>query len=398
MIKAVLFVDGGWLSAHISELGQAHGRADLQIDLKRLPRVLVDEIARQNRLQAIDLIRTHYFSSYAEDCDPRDQAAVERRKAFLATLATGPGIDVESFPVDYRGRRLRRQDRPADDDFVPRTKAVDVALSVLLMRYAMTPGALDLALLLIGSADFVPLLQEVRRLGKRVAVISIAGACAPELADPGDAAGVRDFDVLWLDGLVDRIERAPGGRADLRDTLDVPPGQSLRGRVKNIIRERGYGFIAADDGRDYFFHANALEGGLVFEELQTSLEVTFEIKSGPLRGRAGAARSVRPAAGAPIEAGESDAPPPAAEDSDMPPPVDVSDTPPAAEASHTPPPAARSDIPPAAGEEPEAPPPAGAQADGPADAAGETDEPPPSITGDEPRRATGDPAGPGAHQ
>ena len=60
-----------------------------------------------------------------------------------------------------------------------------------------------------------------------------------------------------------------------------------------MIWERGYGFIAADDGRDYFFHVNALEPGLEFEELQPNLTVSFEVKSGPMRGRAGAARLVR---------------------------------------------------------------------------------------------------------
>ena len=60
-----------------------------------------------------------------------------------------------------------------------------------------------------------------------------------------------------------------------------------------MIRDRGYGFIAADDGRDYFFHVNALEAGLEFDELQPDLAVSFEVKSGPVRGRAGAAASVR---------------------------------------------------------------------------------------------------------
>ena len=71
------------------------------------------------------------------------------------------------------------------------------------------------------------------------------------------------------------------------------PELSLRGRIKNVIWDRGYGFIAAEDGRDYFFHINALEPGLEFDQLQPDLTVSFEVKSGPARGRAGAARLVR---------------------------------------------------------------------------------------------------------
>ena len=86
----------------------------------------------------------------------------------------------------------------------------------------------------------------------------------------------------------------------------------MRGRIKNVIWDRGYGFIAADDGRDYFFHINALEGGLEFDELQPDMAVSFEVKSGPIRGRAGAARVVRRDAVA-----RGAAPPPEAEDSGL---------------------------------------------------------------------------------
>ena len=68
-----------------------------------------------------------------------------------------------------------------------------------------------------------------------------------------------------------------------------------------MIWERGYGFIAAEDGRNYFFHINALEPGLEFDQLQPDLTVSFEVKSGPARGRAGAARLVRRDLGAPDE-------------------------------------------------------------------------------------------------
>jgi cold shock CspA family protein len=33
----------------------------------------------------------------------------------------------------------------------------------------------------------------------------------------------------------------------------------MRGKIKRIIRERGFGFISAEDGREIFFHRSALE-------------------------------------------------------------------------------------------------------------------------------------------
>ena len=49
-------------------------------------------------------------------------------------------------------------------------------------------------------------------------------------------------------------EEAPAGED--AGAAEEEGGASLRGRIKNVIWDRGYGFIAADDGRDYFFHIN----------------------------------------------------------------------------------------------------------------------------------------------
>jgi hypothetical protein len=163
--------------------------------------------------------------------------AVQRRHAFFSELRAEGRFEVEAFSVDYQGRRLRRQDRSPEDDYIPAERCVDVALAVTVMRYVMTPAAVDLVILVAGDSDFVPLLREVRRIGKRVAVVSIEGACADELSRPGDRHGVRDFDVLWLDDLGEQIEkwRARG----LRHETEPAPTESaasatavLRGRIQ----------------------------------------------------------------------------------------------------------------------------------------------------------------------
>ncbi len=295
MIKAMLFIDGGWLYANMAELGKAAGKADFQVDFGRLPGVLAEEIGRQTGLRA-DIIRSHYFGSYAENYDPVDESSVERRKAFFSRLREDHNYEVETFPIDYCGRRLRRQDRDPEDSFAPREKCVDVALAVTLMRYALMSGAMDVAIMVLGDRDFEPLLKEVRRFGKRVALVSIEAVCAAELADPADPSRVRDFEMIWLDDLLTKIDRWRDRTRTPRldDRLDdEPTGQVLRGRVKNIIGDRGYGFIAAEDHEDYFFHANALEPGLNFDDIEPNHPVVFEVKTGPTPFRAGAARLVR---------------------------------------------------------------------------------------------------------
>jgi cold shock CspA family protein len=290
MLKAMLFVDADWLCASTLDLGGAQGKSDLQIDHRRLGGALADEIGRRHHLGPIDVVRSHYFASRAYDRDVRDPSLAQRRRAFLAGIQGEPHIELELVDLTYSDRPVNRAAGEAS--------ALHVALTVAAMRHALTPGVLDLAIFLLGDRSFAPLLQELRRLGRRVALVSVDGRCAADLADPANPLRACDFDVLWLHEVLGRIERWRGRRPP-RAEEDSPPafeesaGLSLRGRIKNIIWDRGYGFIAADDGRDYFFHINALEPGLEFDELQPNLTVSFEVKSGPMRGRAGAARLVR---------------------------------------------------------------------------------------------------------
>jgi cold shock CspA family protein len=307
----MLFVDADWLCASMLDLAEPLGRPDLQIDYRRLSGVLAEELARRQHFGAIDVVRSHFFASRPRNHDERDQDLASRRREFLARLEEEPRIELEVVDADSGGRPTGRDDdRPAGG-----ASGVHVAMTVAAMRYALTPGALDLAIFVLGDRSITPLLRELRRLGRRVALASVEGSCARDLADPADPQRVWDFEVLWIKELIGRIEKRRGRRPS-RPSDDGPPsdreaGASLRGRIKNVIWERGYGFIAADDGRDYFFHVNALEAGLEFDELQPDLAVSFEVKSGPVGGRAGAARLVRRVAAtrdaAAVEADASDA-------------------------------------------------------------------------------------------
>jgi CspA family cold shock protein len=51
-----------------------------------------------------------------------------------------------------------------------------------------------------------------------------------------------------------------------------------KGKVKWFNRERRYGFITQEDGKDIFFHQNDVVNKMVLEEGQ---EVEFEVARGP---------------------------------------------------------------------------------------------------------------------
>jgi cold shock protein len=58
------------------------------------------------------------------------------------------------------------------------------------------------------------------------------------------------------------------------------------GTVKKVVGDRGFGFITAEDGKEYFFHRGGLQAPLEFERLAGGEKVSFEIESSPRGPRA----------------------------------------------------------------------------------------------------------------
>ncbi len=58
-----------------------------------------------------------------------------------------------------------------------------------------------------------------------------------------------------------------------------------KGKIKKLVRERGFGFISDTDGREVFFHQSGLtDGG--FDVLREDQEVEFEVENSPKGPRA----------------------------------------------------------------------------------------------------------------
>ena len=53
------------------------------------------------------------------------------------------------------------------------------------------------------------------------------------------------------------------------------------GTIKKLVNDRGFGFIAAEDGKEYFFHRSGLDGALNFDSLTGGERVNFEIEPSP---------------------------------------------------------------------------------------------------------------------
>jgi CspA family cold shock protein len=63
------------------------------------------------------------------------------------------------------------------------------------------------------------------------------------------------------------------------------------GTIKRLVSEKGFGFVAAQDGSEYFFHQSACNETR-FDDLREGQAVTFQKGQGPKGPRA---EDVRPA-------------------------------------------------------------------------------------------------------
>ena len=334
--RAMVFIDGTWLAVTTNRLADQHGlqgRTGGPLDFGALPRVCAQAIAAQMATTAgLDVVRTHYFGSIATNFDVVDQDAVQRRSEFFDSLRRHHRYEVYRYETDYRGHRVRRT--PGEEGFVPQEKAVDVGLATALLEMAAV-SAYDIAIVVCGDRDFVPALQAVRRLGKRVAIVSARGSCSREFSDPNDPMRVRDFDPLWLDLLWSQVvapgarslrsagESASGQGADLAgefaDEGEVPgsgeEGHPMAARgtagaladspysderdssalsgVVTKVHANGYGFVRGDDGADYYFRRSDLADVTDFLRLERfRTRLTFRVSELARPGQAGRAASL----------------------------------------------------------------------------------------------------------
>ena len=58
------------------------------------------------------------------------------------------------------------------------------------------------------------------------------------------------------------------------------------GTIKKVVSDRGFGFIAAEDAKEYFFHRDGLDSSLNFDRLIGGEKVEFDVEASPMGPRA----------------------------------------------------------------------------------------------------------------
>jgi CspA family cold shock protein len=83
--------------------------------------------------------------------------------------------------------------------------------------------------------------------------------------------------------------RRRGGRRSVGAAM--PSGPKVKGRIKKLVRDRGFGFVRGDDGKEVFFHRSGL-GSTDYDSLSEGDVVEYVVQEGPRGARAENVRAV----------------------------------------------------------------------------------------------------------
>jgi CspA family cold shock protein len=89
-----------------------------------------------------------------------------------------------------------------------------------------------------------------------------------------------------------RSRSKKGGRGRRASAQSAAPtGPKVKGKIKKLVRERGFGFVRGDDGREVFFHRSGL-GPSDYDSLGEGDVVEYVVQEGPRGARAENVRAI----------------------------------------------------------------------------------------------------------
>ncbi|MGH7491159.1 MAG: NYN domain-containing protein [bacterium] len=211
LLRCMTFMDGSWLYHNQDMLAKAHG-GPYKIDFSRINIValkfLRDHI--QNALghePQLDLVRTYYYASVPANVHPDDALKLDDQRKFYTLLNESLGFELVLHEIDFRGHYMALQDRielEGDPNFLPKERTIDMALGINML-YLAAIDAYDIAIAVLGDADYQPALDRVRQLGKRVMIFTIGGSAAYEYLFPKLTTRFSDYPVVRFQDHLDDL-------------------------------------------------------------------------------------------------------------------------------------------------------------------------------------------------
>lgn len=192
-LKTMVFIDGSWLFHNRQHLSEVIDAEYFEIDYARIPRVIARHIGRHFRM-AVDVVRTHYFGAIPVNKPGFNPA---KQQMFFNYLAERCFFETEIYDIDFRH----------DPSSRPKEKCVDIALAASMLYYAARGDGYDIAALLAGDLDYLPMIRRVRLLGKRTLLVALKeiGTYYPTSKRLLESPNLFDLPHLFLDDHLEEI-------------------------------------------------------------------------------------------------------------------------------------------------------------------------------------------------
>ncbi len=186
-IRAMIFVDGSWLYKSRQALFDKLGEKGFEIDYKRIPDIIAQSLAEISG-QEVDIVRTCYYGTI-----PTNKLGYNpgKQKIFYDFLSDQCGYEIDITEIDFY----------KEPNVTPEMKWVNANLASEMTYYATIPGAYDVAVLVGGDADYIPVLRRIRKLGKRVQLVAMNPIMGRSISSKmlTTATACFDFPHLYMD-------------------------------------------------------------------------------------------------------------------------------------------------------------------------------------------------------
>ena len=177
--RTIIFADGENLAIRYQELLKTK---KLNPNVKYIPDVFVWH-QNVSTCRAWDLIRVSYYTSMVGDDD-----AVNKLRNEIAAVRYPYRTNIEHV-YTVEGRMCPHVFKRSNKS--QKSKIVDISLAIDVLRHTYN-DSLDIVFLLSGDGDYLPIIKEVMRTGKRVVVGAFSSGLNPEI--PATADDFIDLD------------------------------------------------------------------------------------------------------------------------------------------------------------------------------------------------------------
>lgn len=157
-LKGIVLIDGNWFYHSRQALFNLKNEDGFELDYARIPSLIADWLSDAFK-EEVEVIKCLYFGVVHIN---KVNCNSSRQVAFYNFLSKDCNFDVITSELDYKSEFSISEER-----------AIGLALAASLMKNLNGADSFDIAAFVCGSADYIPLIQQVNNVGKKTAIITM---------------------------------------------------------------------------------------------------------------------------------------------------------------------------------------------------------------------------------